>query len=241
MERPAGNSSYCKSMLTAREVCLSGNNPMKYKLIIVDLGNVLINFNHWIAANKFIKFSLSSLDDIRNLLFDSPLLHNFENGEMTPEDFFLAVREELALDIDYDRFLPIWNEIFYLTSDNLQVYKLLQTLRGQSKIILLSNINQLHFEYLKENFNVFGRFDRLVLSYKIGLRKPESEIFQYTLDLFSIPAEQAFYIDDREDLIAQARRLSIAGVTFKSFPQLNTVLLDAGIIKQEKKVHPTNG
>ncbi|MBU2540362.1 MAG: HAD-IA family hydrolase [Candidatus Omnitrophica bacterium] len=211
---------------------------MKYKLIIVDLGNVLINFNHWIAANKLLKYSSKSLDAIHTLFFDSPTLKDFEEGKMTPEDFFLAVKEDLGLDIDYERFLPIWNDIFYLTPDNLAVHKLLSTLKTQYKIVLLSNINQLHFEYLQNNFNIFDPFNRLVLSYKIGLRKPAPEIYRHALDLFSVRPEQAFYIDDRDDLIAAAKLLSIPAVVFKSFPPLMSALHDAGIIKQEKKALP---
>ena len=208
---------------------------MQYKLIIFDLGNVLINFNHWIATNKFMKQSNRGLDYIYNLLFDSEFTKSFEEGKITGEEFFFAVKKELQLDIDYNQFLPIWNEIFYLTSDNVEVYQLANVLKTRFKIIVLSNINQLHFEYLKNNFRIFDAFERIVLSYKVGARKPDTKIYKYALDLFSLSPQEAFYFDDRADLIEAAGRLSIKAIQFKTPSDLKSALFNAGILQPEKK------
>ncbi|MEW6008640.1 MAG: HAD-IA family hydrolase [Candidatus Omnitrophota bacterium] len=205
-----------------------------FKLIILDLGNVLINFNHWIAANKFAKFSPKKLDYIYNLLFDSKLTHRFEEGKLEPQDFFLAVKGDLELKLDYNQFIPIWNEIFFLTSDNVGVYQLVKTLKERFKVVLLSNINRLHFEYLKDNFKIFDPFDKIVTSYEVGLRKPDAKIYQYALNLFSFLPSDAFYIDDRSDLIEEARRLSIAGAQFKSLESLKPVLESVSILEPQK-------
>lgn len=207
----------------------------KFKLIILDLGNVLINFNHWVAANKFMRFSERNLNDIYNMLFDSPFTKSFEEGRVTPEEFFLAIKNELSLRMDYNAFLPVWNEIFYLTSDNIEAYQLVPELKKKYKVIVLSNINQLHFEYLKENFRIFDPFDKIVLSYEVGVRKPDPKIYQYALELFSLQPQEAFYIDDRLDLIEQADRLSIAGVQFKSAQSLKIALEENCILENEKK------
>jgi putative hydrolase of the HAD superfamily len=211
----------------------------KFKLVIVDLGNVLINFNHWVAANKFVRASDRSLNDIYNMLFDSPFTKSFEEGKVTSEEFFLAIKNELSLKMDYSAFLPVWNEIFYLTSDNIEVYQLVHTLKKKYKVIVLSNINQLHFEYLKENFRIFDPFDKIVLSYEVGVRKPDPKIYQYALELFSVRPEEAFYIDDRLDLVEQAERLSIPATQFKSFQGLRLVLEENSILETEKK--PASG
>lgn len=207
----------------------------KFKLIIVDLGNVLINFNHWVAANKFLRFSKRSLNDIYNLLFDSPFTKSFEEGKLTSEEFFMAIKNELSLGMDYGAFLPVWNEIFYLTSDNIEVYQLVYILKKKYKVIVLSNINQLHFEYLKENFRIFDPFDKIVLSYEVGARKPDPKIYQHALELFSVRPQEAFYIDDRLDLVEQAERLSIPATQFKSFQGLKLVLEENCIIENDKK------
>lgn len=213
---------------------------MKYKLVILDLGNVLINFNHWVAANKFLSFSPRKLNDIYNLLFDSPLLHTFEAGKIGAEDFFLAVKKDLSLDIDYNKFLPIWNEIFYLTSDNVEVHRIVNVLKERFKVIVLSNINQLHFQYLKDTFRIFDPFHKIILSYEVGLRKPEAGAYQYTLDLFKVSSAQAFYIDDRIDLIEAAARLSIDGLQFKSAADLKSTLENLEILDRDEKPLPVN-
>jgi putative hydrolase of the HAD superfamily len=202
---------------------------------MVDLGNVLINFNHWIAANKFAKFSSRNLDDIYNLLFDSPFTSSFEVGAIKPEAFFLAMKEELGMSIDYNRFLPIWNEIFFLTSDNVQVYQLVRTLKERFKVIMISNINQLHFEYLKENFRIFDPFDKIILSYEVGVRKPHPKIYTVALDQCAVSNHEAFYIDDRLDLVEAASRLGIRGVQFKSFELLKRNLEDERVLQAKEE------
>ncbi|MCM8800226.1 MAG: hypothetical protein NC900_05845, partial [Candidatus Omnitrophica bacterium] len=125
------------------------------KAIIFDLGNVLIDFDHMIAARRISRFCESSLDDIYDLFFDSSLTCLFEEGRLKPEEFFLELKRTLNLKINYQEFLPIWNEIFFLTPKNRAVYKIALNLKSNYTLCLASNINILHFEYLKKNFSVF--------------------------------------------------------------------------------------
>src|SRR3989338_5470144 len=71
-----------------------------------------------------------------------------------------------------------WNDIFFLTKHNRFVYNLAQDLRKTYKLALLSNINILHFDYLKKNFSIFKPFHHIILSYEVGLRKPDPLIYK---------------------------------------------------------------
>lgn len=202
----------------------------RIKAIIFDLGNVLIDFNHRIAAKRMAKFCDKSAREIFNLFFDSELTALFEEGKISPSEFFLRVKDILNLNLTYDEFLPIWNEIFFLSEQNRAVYNLARTLKERYKLVLLSNINVLHFAYLKKNFPVFDAFQNIITSYELGLRKPHPLIYQKIIDLLQVPPCDIFYTDDRKELIKGARSLGIRSFIFKDTGQLKKDLSASGVI-----------
>ena len=199
------------------------------KAVIFDLGNVLIDFDHTIAAKRISGFTDKTPQEIFNLFFDSELTALFEEGKISPLIFFSEVKKMLNSKLDYAQFLPIWNEIFFLSEKNQAVYSLAKLLRGRYKIALLSNINILHFDYLKKNFSVFDAFQNIVTSFEYGIRKPDPLIYKKALDLLEISPQNAFYTDDRPELIEKACTLGIRGFVFRGIEQLKRDLSGNGI------------
>jgi len=204
-----------------------GNNNIK--AVIFDLGNVLIDFDHTIAAKKISMFADKTPQEIFNLFFDSGLTALFEEGKIAPLNFFSEVKKILNLELGYNQFLPIWNEIFFLTEKNQAVYNLAKILKDHYKIALLSNINILHFDYLKKNFSVFDVFHNIITSFESGIRKPDPLIYKKTLDLLEAAPQNTFYTDDRAEFIERACNLGIRGFVFSGVEQLKKDLLGNGI------------
>jgi len=186
----------------------------RYDTVICDLGNVLINFDHRIAVRKILKHTSKAEDHIYDLFFDSRLTELYEEGKVDQFGFFSRVREALELDMDKGAFFMIWNDIFFETPLNKSMHTLLKKIKSSYKLIMLSNLNVTHFEFLKNKMDIFSEFDDLVLSYKIGKRKPAPEIYEAALKAADTSAGKAFYIDDRRDLIEAAFGLGINGVVF---------------------------
>ena len=84
------------------------------------------------------------------------------------------------------------------------------------KLLLLSNTNELHFDYIRDNFNVIEMFDDLILSYRLGYAKPDEKIFREALRRANSPPEDCVYIDDIEEFCQAAERLGINAVVYKS-------------------------
>lgn len=198
--------------------------------IIFDLGNVLVDFDHSIAAKRISNFCGKSPQEIFDIFFDSELTGLFEEGKIAPSKFFLKVKEVLNLKLDYDQFVPIWNEIFFLTEKNYAVYNLAKSLKNRYKIALLSNINILHFDYLKKNFShLLDAFHNTIISCEVGYRKPHPLIYKKTLDILEAQPQNVFYTDDRAELIKKANLLGIRGFVFKNTEQLKQDLLASGV------------
>ena len=205
-------------------------NNQNIKSIVFDLGNVLIDFDHMIAARRICEFTEKEPQEIFDLFFYSGITKLFEEGKISPGDFFLKVKEMLELKIDYPEFVPIWNEIFFLTGKNLGVYNLAKKLKLRYTISLLSNINELHFDYLKRNFPVFDVFDHLFLSYELNSVKPNYLIYEKLLEILSLKPAEVFYTDDRKELIEAAEKTGIVSFQFTDLKKLKSDLSKSGVI-----------
>lgn len=197
--------------------------------LIFDLGNVLINFDHWIAVRKLSDSIKIEPLELFSLFFNSGLTQLFEEGKLKPEEFFLKIKELLGLQMDYASFLPIWNEIFFITDDNTALYEMVRNLKKNYKVALLSNINALHFSYLKEKFPVFDIFSFVMASYEMGCVKPDPVIYMKTLDALKVLPEETFYTDDRPELIEAARSLGIQAAVYRGVEQLKKDMAFYGI------------
>jgi len=202
---------------------------MQIQAVIFDLGRVLLDFDHAIAARKISALSRKSPEEIYRLFFDSRLIQAFEAGKISPEDFFAEVKRMLSLSVGFGEFLPIWNEIFFLTDQNRQVYNLARRLRGRYRVALLSNVNCLHFEYVQKTFPIFDVFDFLLLSYELGHVKPDPQIYRRSLSIIGTKPEETFYVDDRPELIAQAQKLGLRAFVYQGIDQLKADLASCGI------------
>lgn len=186
----------------------------KYDVIICDLGNVLINFDHRIAVRRILEHTPKKEEEIYALFFDSPLTGLYEEGKLSSDEFFCRVKEFLKLDMDYDGFLPIWNEIFFEAPINIKMQNFLRKIKPKYRLIMMSNLNEAHFEFLRKRMSIFSEFDKLVLSYEVGFRKPEPQVYKLALGFAGTQGPRAFYIDDRRDLIEAASKLGIKGIIF---------------------------
>jgi len=199
------------------------------KALVFDLGNVLVSFDHRRAARALAPYTARTPDEIYRLFFDSEITGLFEEGKISPGDFFLQVRSSLGARIEFDAFVPIWNDIFFMTPENLSLHALISALAKKYTVALLSNINVLHFEYLRLRFPVFDPFHRLFLSYQMDARKPDARLYRAVLASLGAGADDCFYTDDREDLVAAARGLGMRAFVYRGMAQLKKDLAEAGI------------
>ena len=210
------------------------NNVKEIKAVIFDLGNVLIGFDHTIAVKKILRHTPKKSQDIYDLFFDSDITQEFEKGKTGTLEFFQQVQTVLELKISYGEFLPIWNEIFFSKPES---ENFVGSLNSGIKLALLSNINQLHYEYIREEFSsTIGLFepDKIIPSFRTGFIKPDKEIYDLALKALDVPRESVVYVDDRLDLIEAALSYGIKSIQFKTTQELQQEFQDLGIIKDAK-------
>lgn len=199
------------------------------KAVVFDLGNVCIDFDHMVAARRISRFAGMPAAEIFDLLFDSEICRRFEEGRVTAAGFFSDITQTLNLNITYEEFLPIWNEIFFLTDRNSEVQRMAKRLKQDYTLAMISNINILHFEYLKANFPFLRLFDNPVLSFEQHLRKPDERIYKKSLEILNLKAPEVAYTDDRREFTDKANMLGMRSFYYQGPDKLKKDLLSAGI------------
>jgi putative hydrolase of the HAD superfamily len=66
-----------------------------------------------------------------------------------------------------------------------------------------------------EGYNLDERFDAVVISDRVGLRKPDPAIYQLTADQLGVPAHQCVFVDDTAANLPAARDLGMVAVHFR--------------------------
>jgi putative hydrolase of the HAD superfamily len=198
-------------------------NPHPIEVLLFDLGNVILPFNHYQIAEKLARFSerkeLSDPPRIFSYLFDRQegAVNEYEIGKVSSIEFFNQVKERFKLIMTFDTFVPIWNEIF---AENHEVSELIRSLKGKKKLGLLSNTNPLHFEYALSTFPILKLFDKWILSHEVGFKKPAVEIFLKAMAWASVPPTKILFIDDIQEHVEVAASVGMQGIHFTSAQQL---------------------
>ena len=123
---------------------------VRIKVILFDLGNVLVDLDLRPAIERISGFCSKRPDEILKLFFDSGITNSFEKGELSAEEFYKQAKNILNLKLGYESFVPIWNEIFFFSAKNRAVYHIANRLKQDHRIALLSNTNILHYRYIKD-------------------------------------------------------------------------------------------
>ena len=187
------------------------------KTIIFDLGNVIVSFDETNIFEAWADASNRTVADIKRYYKSSSARKSFETGKITPQQYYDKTIEELNLKMNFSKFRKIWNEIFTL---NKGVEKIVKSLKGKYKLILLSNTNVWQYEYIQKNYKIVDIFDEHVLSYEVGCRKPSPMIYLATLKKAKTLPFNCIYFDDIPEFIRVARLMGIRAFQFKDAEKL---------------------
>ncbi len=197
------------------------------KLVIFDIGNVILRFDHHITCNRLEKYSPYSQKEIYGMVFEDSILATYEKGKISSVDFFKIVKKRLSLDLGYEKFYTIWADIF---SEMEGMKELILALKGKAKLYILSNTDEIHFGYLKRKYAIFKNFDQYILSFEAGARKPEKKIYRLVLESAGTHPSSSLFIDDIEDYILPFTRMGGNGHVFKGADDLRKRLKKHGLL-----------
>lgn len=148
-------------------------------------------------------------------------LYELEKGHMTEPDF--VARLERALSDELGRPAPLheFSERYwsYLDpNDDLIAYMAGLRDRGYAMALLTNNVREWEPRW-RSMLPVDDIFGVVVDSAFVGMRKPEREIYELTLERLGLPAQACVFLDDIEVNCDAARELGMTAVAFRDTEQ----------------------
>jgi glucose-1-phosphatase len=183
------------------------------KNIIFDLGGVIINIDYNKTINAFIKLGMSNVTGVFSQASQNKTFDKLDKGEISNQEFYAKIKPLFPKPISEQEMETAWNAM--LLDIPPRRIALLKELKKKYKLFLLSNTNDIHFPVfqtqLKKQEGLFleDLFNNTYYSHKIGMRKPDKEVFQLILKENNIFGEETLFIDDSEQHIVGAKKLGI--------------------------------
>lgn len=176
--------------------------------LIFDFGDVFINLDKKSAHENALK--LVRADVIPNLV--TKINKQYETGFINNETFLQFYTSHFPW-LNNDIVIESWNSMIKeFPKYRLKFLKQLKN-EGRFKLILLSNTNQIHINYVKATVPFYedfkACFDWFFLSHEINLRKPNSNIYNFVLKTTNTNPENAIFIDDTRENTVAAHELGI--------------------------------
>jgi putative hydrolase of the HAD superfamily len=187
---------------------------MKFKAVIFDFGNVIINIEFQRIYQTFAKFTSKPIAYIEKRITEDQIFRRYESGQFTDEEFREIIRQTLCFALSDKEVDTAWNAI--LLDIPIERIDLINNIRKKYPVYLLSNTNNIHISasnnYLNEAHgikNLDVLFDKLYLSYEMGMWKPDTEIYYEVLRSINLEPNEVIFFDDNLQNIESAKAIGM--------------------------------
>lgn len=187
------------------------------KVVICDWGGVVEShsdvYSVFQSSIDLIKLYTNEYSDEEILRIFSKCSHNKDGKEMgilgTLEDTYEwidRINDKFKINVSYDQFI----EDYRKTHDKIYSYQgvveFIKSIKNNCKIAILSNLMLIDKERIDKHMGL-SDFDYVFLSFEMGLRKPNDEIYLKVQEALKVNPKNILLIDDTKENIETAKRL----------------------------------
>ncbi len=197
---------------------------VKITHIFFDLFGVLLGADQ----STIIHFVASKIDsnyqEVKEILLGESFM-KLERGEINFRDYFQHLQYALPNGdlLDYESFKQKW---LYNQIDELPTVEYIERLAQNYELGIISNTTEAHINLLKSQFLFFEHFNYIISSEKARSRKPQTEIFNYALQVSGAIAGNSIFIDDMKNNILTAETFGFTTHHFKTFEEFESFIKD---------------
>ncbi len=126
------------------------------------------------------------------------------NDKNDIKEWVLLVQSRLNINVPFDEFKKAYEEEFSLISYYKEVVEYAHSLKGRCKIAILSNLTHFDKKRIDKQYDL-SKFDKVYLSFEIGMLKPDKKIYEYVVEDLNVTPENILFIDDDDNNIFMAK------------------------------------
>lgn len=187
---------------------------------VFDFGQVIVKFDPYYMTSKYVE-SEEDIKLVSSVVFDRLYWDKLDEGSITDKEVIDEICKRLPEHLHKNAISAYEN--WYLNIPLIEgMEEIILKLKNKGKrLFILSNISKSFAENYHKNSDVkriFDLFEGKIFSAKIGLTKPNEEIFNYILNNYDLKADETIFIDDSIKNINGARKVGINGYLFNNNP-----------------------
>ena len=177
--------------------------------IIIDFGGVLVRLDKSASIQAYCELGMDAVAALINDYHSDGIFRQLEHGEIDIRQFCDEARRLTGINASDEAIEDAWLRLL-VGVPHERLEKILE-LRKKYRVFLLSNTNAFHWDYsVKEYFKDTDiYFEKMYLSYKLGLTKPDRRMFEYLLADAGINPHESLLLDDSADNCKAAEELGI--------------------------------
>jgi putative hydrolase of the HAD superfamily len=181
--------------------------------IIFDLGGVLIDIDYTKTRQAFENLGISNFNELYSQANQQDLFDRFEIGQISGQHFINSLLNYFTEPISPNKVVHAWNAM--LLDFKLDKLTLLEKLAAKYPLFLLSNTNELHVPIVRQRLSKLtakpleAYFSKVYFSHDLGLRKPNSEIFEFVCSENNLNPSTTLFIDDSIQHIEGAKKCGL--------------------------------
>lgn len=179
--------------------------------LIFDFGGVIAPISREKAVEAFARLGLADADQRLDKYHQTGIFQELEEGKISPDCFQQKLGELCGHTPDWKETRQAW--MGYFTGLDERLLDCLKELRKRYKLFVLSNTNPYVMDWAcSPEFSSKGKslteyFDKLYLSYQIGVTKPDRRIFDYLIADAGIDPAESLFVDDGPGNVQAAHAL----------------------------------
>jgi putative hydrolase of the HAD superfamily len=205
------------------------DNPDNVEALLFDLGGVVVEIDFGLAIDSWATHSRLSASEIRDRFAMDAVYEQHERGEIGAVEYFGHLRAELELDASDEEILAGWNAI--IIGDIAESLGYVATAREKLPCYLFSNSNAVHVDTWPSVCPVATTaFDRIFVSFEMGLRKPERAAFEAISEAIGTPLSSVLFFDDTLENVEAARAAGLPAVHVRSPVDVRQALAEIGLL-----------
>lgn len=185
--------------------------------IIFDLGGVLLNLDYDLTEKAFISLGMANFGESYSQLQQTHLFDRFERGEISSFHFVNQLLDRLPFGTTANQVVHAWDAM--ILDFPVARLELLEQFSKKYRLFLLSNTNDLHIDAVRRSLeksvghrNLEQYFEKTYFSSAIGMRKPDSAIFEFVCSENRLDPSKTLFIDDSPQHVEGAKKVGIEAI-----------------------------
>lgn len=204
-------------------------------VVIFDYGNVLDVPDDWAAWFAYrdalaAEHGLTG-DGLWEAIYYSGAWQQVKRGQISEQAYWDAVLMPLGY-ATVEGQLGFRERLFrHRNRIHPEMLAILHELRPHYRLAILSNAYQWDMErWLAEERGVGGMFELVISSARVGMAKPDVEIYHLILERLGVAAHEAIFVDDLVRNTSVAESIGLPCIVFESPAQVRRELDERGIL-----------